>query len=272
MKPDAPLEIKVLYDASSRSRSRTMRATGATTRRAPGLWLGVMNLLVAAVLYYGTWWQVDPFLYMTLIMKTPVAVDVDMNQVAAQMFGIKPEKPNPAETKNEEDASFQFSGKTAQILIPAMSYGWLAFSTLASCWLAISSGAFVSRARNLATKKIGVIAVVATTLILGAYIFYVWSNFGMQYKPDHLRTGMAGLVLVSAAIGILLVRMLAGVTRTASYFLILSAFFSVAGLMIGYYCGAIDEKYATIPYVAMVFGIHSIWGLILLVISLRSRM
>lgn len=271
MKPDAPLEIKVLYDASSRGRRKPVRLGRTTTRRVPGLWLGVVNLIVAATLYYGTWWQVDPFLYMTILMKTPIMVDVDMDQVGAQMFGIKPETPKPTASKNIETVPFQFSGKTAQILIPATSYAWLAWSTLAACLLATSAGGLISRAKNIYSKKIGVMAVVAAALILIAYVGYVWSNFGLQYRPDHLRFCIAGIVILGANTGILLIRRVAGLTRYASYSLILSAVFSAAGLTIGYYCDAIDDKYATIPFVAMVFGIHSIWGWILLVISIKSR-
>jgi len=266
MKPNSPLDIKVIYGSSS-NQSRTPAIIGGTTKKTKAIWfLAIVNLLVSGTLYYGTWWEIDPFLYMTLIMKTPVVVDVDLDEAAAAMFGIQPatRKPEPSTadqaTKNKQT---QWSGKTSQVLIPLMSYSWLTFATIASGLLAILSGSLMSKARSNQSKMMGRICTGITLITLITFIVVIWSRYGMSYRPNHLRVGMAGFIVFCLTFGLTLSARSSGLARISSMVLIVSASCSVMGLVFGYYCGAIEAEYFTIPFIAMVFVIHSCWGWIL---------
>ena len=94
MSPTTPLEIKVIYSASDRPRRRR-RITKPTSRISPDArptagdrahavvrittkprrgWIvvGLLNVLIAGGLYYGTWWKADKFIYDVFTWSTPL--------------------------------------------------------------------------------------------------------------------------------------------------------------------------------------------------------
>lgn len=267
MKPNSPLDIKVIYGSSSNRPRRPVKMGGKTNKTTTMWSLALINMFVSGALYYGTWWEVDPFLYMTLIMKTPVVVDVDLDEAAAAMFGIQPAsrkpKPSTADLKPKTKQQTQWSGKTSQVVIPLMSYSWLTLATIASSLLAMFSGSLMSKVRSGHSKMAGRICFGVTLITLITFIVVIWSTYGMSYRPNHLRMAMAGFVILCLTIGLTLTTRSSGLARVSSIVLIVSACYSVMSLIFGYYCGAIEAEYFTIPFIAMVFVIHSCWGWIL---------
>ena len=96
-----------------------------------------------------------------------------------------------------------------------------------------------------------------------------WQDYGLKYRPDHFRFGMAGFVVTVAAIGITIGRGARMLTRLAAAMVILSAVASVVGLYLGAECGAIDPARSSMAFLALVFAIHSLWGWVLLPVSSR---
>ena len=70
MSSASPLHITVVYSRSSRGRRRSGRYIGSASAAAALLRLGLLNLLVAGALYYGTWWRVDPVLLVKILVHT----------------------------------------------------------------------------------------------------------------------------------------------------------------------------------------------------------
>src|SRR3990172_2018373 len=98
MTTSAPLEVKVIFDASSRGRRRPTRRVSHSprvSRSSPWIVLGLLNFLAAGGLYYATWWRVDPFIYMTLMLKTPVDMDLNMAAGIFMPRPIEPREPAP---------------------------------------------------------------------------------------------------------------------------------------------------------------------------------
>lgn len=275
MKPNSPIDIKVIYGSSSKQPGPPVKR-GGTAKKTNAIWsLALINMFVSGALYYGTWWEVDPFLYMTLIMKTPLAVDVDLDAAAAAMFGIQPSsrKPRtlPADQSPETKQQTQWSGKTSQFIIPLMSYMWLTLATVASGLLAMSSGSLLSKARSGQSKLTGRVCIGVTLLILITFIVIIWSRYGVGYHPNHLRIGMAGFVLLCLTVGLTLAARSSGLARLSSIGLIVSACCSVLGIIFGYYCGAIESEYYTFVFIVLVFLIHSGWGWILFFLLKSNR-
>ena len=233
------------------------------------LLLGVLNLVASGGLYYATWWHADPFIYLTLMMKTPV--DVDPGAVGA-MFGVSPEAPSsqkgPGVSEQEPEGPV-WSGKTAQLAIPITSYSWLTLATIAFCALSLASGATLGRAGGSTWRRIGVVVAIIAALGLGYAVYSVWSEYGARFRPNHLRIGMGGLAILVLMIGVSFGRGARGLTRLAAIVLILSAMGTAAGLYIGHRCGAVDPAWSTPAYIGLAFGVHSLWGWILLVVSGR---
>jgi len=271
-----PLDIKVVYQSSARKRRATSRVP---QRRRPRAWavLGLMNVVVAGLLCYGTWWRVDPFIYVTLLWKTPIP-DLDLNTVASGMFGI--EQPSPAARPAEApDAPLQsatasvaaprFSDETARNIMGATCYGWLSLATLAAGWLALAGGAAVGRFLSVKGRIWGTILAAIALIALGLWVFSVWTKYGMRYTPTQLRMAMSLLVIPLLLIGIPAARFARGLSRASAVLLILSAAGSVAALFLGYLCGAIPAQRAAPLFLAVVFLLHSSYAWILLPFASR---
>src|SRR3972149_10484193 len=121
MNTTTPLEIKVVFDASSHSRrgGTAQRARARSRHEGSYAWtvVAVLNLLVALAMYYGIWWRVDPEIYLILMMKTPVEMDLDM---AAGIFvpSSRPSRTAPVPRAVPQEAAMsQYEARTAQWLI-----------------------------------------------------------------------------------------------------------------------------------------------------------
>ncbi|MCH7996056.1 MAG: hypothetical protein IIB57_16645, partial [Planctomycetes bacterium] len=86
-----------------------------------------------------------------------------------------------------------------------------------------------------------------------------------------LRAGIAGLVLVSALIGLAIGTRVRGFSRMAAVMLLVSAIGSVVGLYLGNLAGAIESAQSSMLFLALVFFVHSFWGWVLLLAGSRVR-
>ncbi len=269
------LEVKVIFDASSRGRRKPthrVRSSPRVSRSTPWIILGLLNLLAAGGLYYAAWWRVDPFIYLTLMLKTPVDMDLDQ---AAGIFVPRnheprePAAPPAAPPLPVSVASSPWTGDTVRKVMGAAAYGWLTLATAAACALALSSGSAFGRIGGLPWRRAGIVLGGTLTLVLAVAAFVVWNEYGRKYLPSHLRFGMGGLALWMALIGLALGRAARGLARFAAITLILSSVGTVTGLYLGSQCGAIPPEQSTPLYLAVAFLIHSIYGWIQLPILSR---
>lgn len=248
------IEVKVVFDASSRGKRGAVRLTPHSRTEGTRSWrvLGAMHLLVAAALYYCIWWKIDPFLYMTLMLKTPVDVDLG---AAAGMFGLSgaatPAAPPP-------------SARGAQVAIGSTIYGWLALSTLSTCAVALAGGACWGRFRGGGIIRSAWLITILIALGLWLAAFLVWRNYGTSYPPTHLRMWMGGVVALAAAVGLLLGRSARGMTKLASIALIVAGAGTVVAMFLGDRYDAVEPTYVTATALTIAFALHAGYGLLVL--------
>jgi hypothetical protein len=275
MRTAPPLDVKVVYSAAKRRRaSGKPRPAGAPSRSSRLILLAVLNLVVAGALYYGIWWRVDKFIYLRLMMHTPLlGVDID----ATSGFLV----PNPAGAPESPPAATDevgplptsgFAPETTQVVMVATSYGWLTLATFATCVLAFSAGTLFGWRGGQAWRRAGlVLAGIALLVLIGA-AFASWSKYGAEYPPAHLRAGMGGLGLIITLIGVAVGRGRRGWLRGAAGATILAGVGTALAVYLGTLCDAIkpDElPVSLIPFLFVVFAVHSLWGWILLPIASR---
>jgi len=262
MNTSAPIEVKVIFDASSRGRRKPthrVRSSPRVSRSSPWIILGVFNLLAAGGLYFAAWWRVDPFIYLTLMLKTPV--DMDLDQAAGIFVPRNHEPREPAAQPLPVSVALSaWTGDTVRKVMGSAAYGWLTLATAAACALSLSAGAALSRIGGSPWRRAGIVLAATLTLVLAVAAFAVWNEYGRKYLPSHLRFGMGGLVLWTASIGLALGRAGRGLARLAAITLILSAVGTVVALYLGSLCGAIPPEQSTPLYLALAFLIHSIYG------------
>lgn len=278
MAPESPLDIRVVYGASPKGRMRRSRMADLQPRGVPrprSAWwliLGLANVLTASGFYYGTWWSADRFLYLTVMMRTPLP-GVDL-EAASALFGVPlagpTTFPETVSVKTPQVPTPRFTGQTAATVIGATMYGWLTLATVAYCLIALAAGTTLGEVGRRRSRRIWVILAFGMLVMLTWAGFDVWSQYGPEYPPNYLRAGMAGLVVLSALLGMAIGRLAVWFTRCAGIAVILSALGSVAGLSLLRACDAVDPKYASIPFMAMVFAAHSFYGWILL-LPIASR-
>ncbi len=265
------VEIKIVYGGRSRKgRSRWSYSPPAAPARRL-IALGLVNLLFAGGLYYGTWWHADRQLQVLLLMHMEFSgVDTD-----AVVSGIIPKDAPPlngkapATVRRAPPATAAGQGLTSRgILFGSTIYGWEALSTLAMCLLALSSGRLLRRAGSSSIRVAG--ALVGLPVIAGLVwlVFSRWEKFG-GYVPDELRFSSGAAIVAVLLFGLLCGRRTRGWTLLAAVMLILSAGGTVWGLYFGAQCDAIDPKYATTGFLALAFGLQSLWGWILLPVAAR---
>ncbi len=260
----APLEVKVIYDSSS---GRGKRATVVTrTRVANSRWLvvGLLNLLLAGALYYGTWWRVDrEVLYPKMIMKSTIP-GVDLSQVALALGPKKARRPQPP-----PPAAVATTIDTETIQLWVVCYSWLTLATIAYGALALSAGSLLGRWRGDSSRRIGVILTVATASGLGLTAYIVLSKHGMSYPTGALRWAMGGLGGLMLCLGLAIASHVRGLAKLASIALLLSAIGSGLGLVMFGKIDAVPKEQTTVTFVGMVFVIHSLWAWILWPVSSR---
>lgn len=274
MSNTSPLDIKVVYDASSRpGRQGKAMPVGGRRRRPMLPVVALLNILVAGALCYATWWPADKFIYLNFVLHTPLDVDVD----AAASAIVPSLAANPSAADLEEEppensfAPPAIVGRTAQIVIAATGYLWLMLATIACCALGLAGGAGVGHTGGSTLRGAGAVLSLAVVLGLAWAGYSVWSEYGSEYPPDKLRAGMAGLVFLSVMAGLAIGRAPRGLSRLAAVILILAAVGSAVALYLGRLCGAVDPEYSSILSLGIVFVVHSLWGWILFPIASRVR-
>ncbi len=260
-----PLEITIIYSASGK---RTKRAKVSAPRSGPSSrWLlpiGMLSVLIAGAMAYASWWEIDKkVIYMTLMTHTPI--EMDMSQLG-QMFGL----PNPpAPTVVPPVSASRWDIKTTQAIMGASAYGWLTFSTIAYCALALSGGAAIGKSRGTLFRRLALVLLLLCIGGLGWGVYTVLTEYGQQYPPKLLRAGMCALALIAMLLGLSRRRNVKRWSRLAAFAIIVSSAMSVLALYLGHECAAIDAELATPKYLATVFAIQSIYGWLLWPISSR---
>ncbi len=277
----APFEIKVVYDASQRKRrGAIVRSSSARTTRAPGMALalgGLLNIAIAGAMYFVTWQVADPFLGTTIIKKTPMDVPA---KFAANPFGITSAPgPGTAELESQQDqesldkinSAPRWSGKTAQWLVPVTAFGWLALTTAGACAVALAGGSWFGFSAGGWFRTLGQFGALILIAALGLIGWKLWAEYKAGYKVEHLRLGMGGITLLFAFLGLAMAGSARGITKLAGVTVILAAIGTAAGIWLWTQTGALDLQYADWPKLAAAFGIHSAWGVVLLLSANRIR-
>lgn len=275
MSADGALEVKVIFDASSRGRRRGARVSAARRRSRPVLFvaLGLLNLVAAAAAYSFTWWRADPFLYITLIMRTPVPGvslgDVDQAFASAPggAFGGLIGDIEPSE--EELPAAPTIVGLRATEVIGITAYAWLTIATLTSCALALAAGSLLGRAGGSLVQRLGMALLFGLAALLAYGVLYTLTEFGRHYPPRHLRIGMGGLTAIALMLGVAIGGRTLAFCRLASVFTIVAGVATALALYLGHACGAIDARHATPTFLAITLIGVSAWGWLLIPLSAR---
>jgi len=280
MHKSGPVEVQVVFD-SSRQRGRRTRPVARPSVSRAMLLLGAISLLVSGAMYYAIWWKVDPFIYLSLCLKSPLDVRVptaetaggqpDLEDAASVIFRIRPERnSNPGTDSGETTAAApRWTGSTARNVIGAAAYSWLTLATLGCLALALAAGVQLSSGSAGGMRILGAFLTIGIAAALAYGAFRVWGEFKIGYKPNHLRLGMGGLVLLAAAVGLTIRRGSRPASRVASIALIVAAAGSAVGLYLWGEAGAIEMRYAAPGFLALVFAVHSLFAWILLPLSWR---
>lgn len=267
--PITPLDIKVIYDASLRGRSPARRAIrpAQASRARRGVLLGGASVLVAILLYYLTWWQVDREIYLRLLMHTPV--EGVRTEDLSQMFGIPPESPPRVEPVRVGSAAAR-SPRTVQVMLGVTSYGWLTLSTLSACCVALFGAASIARGIDADLRRIGMILGGGVLLGLAYGVAIVWADYGWRYEPRHLRLAMSAPVALAASLGMAYSSRLSFFARIGGIALVVAAIGSVVALWLGNRCGAVEADHVSVLRLIAVFIAHSAWGWVILLLGARS--
>lgn len=264
-----PLDIKVVYAGSARGRSGRRRI-GSSAPATNFIRLGVINLLVASALYYGTWWQADPELQVMLLMHTEFS-GVDSDAVVKQLIPDRTEGssgPNAAVAQAPVTLPMVQGLTSRGNLFLTTVHAWKILSTLSVCALALSGGTFLRRGGKSRVRTAGVILGPLVICALGWMIYSRWTTFG-GYVPDELRFASAAIAIIAMLFGMLVGEKARRFANVAAILLILSAAGTAWGLHVAVQSSAIEPKYATVGALAVIFGLHSLWGWILLPLAAR---
>lgn len=255
---DASLEVKVIYDASSSGRKlgATVVRTGVSTKR----WLivGLINVVVAGVLYYGVWWRADrEIVYPALILHTSLPLGSFGIQYSADGSKLVATKPTPPKI----DAH--------TIKLWSAAYGWRTLMPIAFCMLALSGGTLFGRYFGPAGRRIGFILFAAALLGLAIAVYITLNRDGMQYKVSAFRWFLGELAGTVLLLGVSIGRGVRGLAKAAALLLLLAA----AGCAVGMYMfrdlGVLNPEQATTTMLALVFIGVSLWGWILWPVASR---
>ena len=106
-------------------------------------------------------------------------------------------------------------------------------------------------------------------VILAWLTFDILSECDRGFPPSYLRAWMAGLVCLSALIGLAIGRGVRELTRLAAVTVILAAVGTAVGLYLGGQCGAVSAERSSPLILLLAFVVHSLYGWILLPLSFR---
>ena len=245
--------------------------------------LGLLNILIAGGLYYGTWWKADRFIYEVFVFRTPVpGMDIDllMQQLfpgytaAKALADSRPESEgaegSPAEYAGETaTAAPRFVGQTATTVIGVTAYGWLTMSTISLCALALAGGTAIVRVGGAALQKIGLLLAVGSALVLIWQAYAVYTEYKLAYPPSALRYGMGALVFWFLPAGMAFNRAHIGITRLAAITLIVTGACTMLAIYLGRQCGVIEQEWSGPIVLLLAFVAHSFYGWLLLPVSSR---
>jgi hypothetical protein len=253
-----------------------MLYTGRPSRGGRLAALGVLNVLIACGLYYGTWWLADPELRVRALMHTPLpGVSLDDTAKIFDSMQLKSQSgTSPQAALKALGAEPDARGRTTDaVLFVGTLVGWELLATGAACALAMSAGALLGRVGGAVFRLAGVLLALAGMIAVGWMVYGLWTQYG-RFVPGQLRFGIAGIMLIAWIGGLTLRGRAKGLTLLAAIMLILSAAGSVFALKIGVQYDALspDElPLALTTSLAAVFALHSLWGWILLPLALRIR-
>jgi len=258
MASSAPLEVKVIYDASSSRRRGGAPVVRTGVRHTRWLVVGLINLLVAGAVYYGLWWRVDrEIVYPALIMHSTIpGLDNFADQVSGKAGAARAE-PEAATT----DAR--------TIKLWSVAYGWRTLTAIAFCTLALSGGSLLGRYFGGPARRAGIILFVGAILGLGLAAYIIWTNYEIEYKPSHFRWFVGGVAGALLLLGLTIGRGVRALGKSASLFLMLSALGSVAGMYVYRDIGVLSPEKTTIGIIGLVFVAHSLWACMLWPLAAR---
>ena len=270
-------EIKVIYSASGRT-SRVVRPRTSAGSGTYATAVGFAGLMVAFVMFYATWWPINTFVGITVILKAPMPLSPADAEAMSRAFGGGVRRPTgrvgrsaPRVEEPAEPAApvVKYQGLTARNVIVGTAYSWQALASVAFCVLALAAGAawsagLAARLKSVARILAGLTAIVL--LLMGAF---AWLKYGGGFPMAAARAVIAGLILLALLLGIGFGRGGQRANLVAGVLLILAAAGSVAGLHLWTQAGALAGTQASLGFMLMVFCSHSAFGWLLLPLSRR---
>ncbi len=217
---------------------------------------------------YASWWEIDKkVIYITLMTHTPIG-GIDMNQLG-NMFGVPPSTVPSAAQPSPDMATSVWGMEMTQATMAGSAYGWLTFATIAYCALAFSGGTAIGKFGGSILRRGALVLLGLCVMGFAWGVYTVLNQYGQQYPPRLLRTGMCALAILAMLAGLSRGRHVKRWSRIAAFSLIVSAAVTVVALYLGHQCAAIDDKFVTPLYLATIFAIQSAYGWLLWPISSR---
>lgn len=261
-----PLEIKVVYPLSARGRSvsRPVRAAVRPVSASGALRLGLLNILVAGLLYYAAWWQADPFIFRTLMMKTPLPMPgFDLSHMSS-MFKSQPAELNePPVVEATITTIYNIGGIAAAKTMGSVAYTWLTLSTGAALALALAGGASLGSRLDPSWRRKWTILVGGGALVILWLVYDTATSYGWKYPVNYSRWGAGAIVAFAVLVGLVISARSRALSRLAAVALLLSAIGSGVGIYLWGQCGALEGTYSSIPFIVGVFVVHSLYGWLL---------
>jgi len=188
--------------------------------------------------------------------------------------GIVPAKQRGNVAANEVGTTPAAAPESAEARtkrIGAVFYAWLGLSTIGYCGLGLAAGAAWSKSLGGRGHGYWIILATGVLLALVAAGAVIWMRYGVAYPPDHLRFGMAGLLILALLMGLCIRTGPRFLNRFAGAVVILSALGSVVALKLLGDWGVMEPAQSSVLFLVMVFAVHSIYGWLLL-LPLTSRL
>jgi hypothetical protein len=229
-------------------------------------------------MYYVTWWQADPFIYLRLFTRMPMEMP---REIATNPFGIGTGTPEPHEntigvetipsSQDAPEPAPRWNVKQTQRVMGATAYGWLTLATAGACAVALAGGAWLGGMGGPSARALAALGALGLATIVGYFGYKIWSASKMMFEPNQLRTGMGLVNLTCAFVGIALAGRVRGITKFAGVMVVLAAVGTAVGIWLWTQSGALDMQFAAWPKLAAAFGIHAAWGVVLLLSANRIR-
>jgi hypothetical protein len=231
--------------------------------------LGALNLVAAAGLYYGIWWQVDPELRLRVLIHMPLpGVDIDQAAKALGPGGVQ----SPSRSVGASDAARDIRAQTAQAAwFVGTIVGWEALATASICALALSGGALLAKGGGSRIRAGGIAFGLVALLLFAWQAYALWKQYG-RVVPDQIRVDVGVIVLLAALIGLGVARSVRGLTYLGAIMLIISACGTAFAVYVGTAYDALkleELPLPLLPSLVLVFVMHSLWGWVLLALAPR---